>query len=336
MEAFERQALLWDEKAVLLRTRSHLEDHNYKFIPPEAFREWARTINPHEMVAWVEVESLSSDSRYLVPAEIVFLGDRPRNINPIFAVVTSNGCASGATLHEAQRHGIYEVIERHVVSKLEILNVAANAAQQELAKRIGLNIDHVMLPSAGASQLSVDMDGAAEELWSRLIKAGLSPTAIVTEVIGVGYMIGVFAVDSFDYNVHWINAGYAFRASAQDALISAIVEVAQTRATLRQGSREDYGLREKAPRWSVPKDPWFSRFEDHARLSDCPDYPELSISDLCKSAEDAFGSSLYMYQTEPILDCHAVRIFSPGAQNWHITGGLSSIKTQRPSFSKDL
>jgi ribosomal protein S12 methylthiotransferase accessory factor len=68
--------------------------------------------NPERVVEWVEAEALCKTGRVWVPAAGAYFLERPR-----LFVNNENGLASGNSLLEATLHALYEILERHLISK---------------------------------------------------------------------------------------------------------------------------------------------------------------------------------------------------------------------------
>jgi ribosomal protein S12 methylthiotransferase accessory factor len=167
------------------------------------------------MIEWVRGTRLPEGDEIWLPASAVYA--RPRS----FFRWSGNGLASGNHVTEATLHGLYELIERHVVS-----NTFADGA----------------FDPTGAEVVSLDSiaDGGAQELCARIADAGLWLVLIRLATPLRAHVFMSFLIDeSALVSATMVNVGYGAHGSAIVAATRAITEAAQSRLTYIHGSRED-------------------------------------------------------------------------------------------------
>lgn len=190
-------------------------------------RSSAAPLDPRRAMLWLEADDLLGAGTAWVPYELVsanYTVPRPPGAGCFQA--NSNGLASGNHPAEAVLHGLCEVIERDARTLWELSGPPAKAAR--------------MLDAA-----TIDDEGC-RALIARIAACGLQLHAWdVTSDVGVAAFVCQLldpADDAADPEV-----GSGCHPVRQIALLRALTEAAQARATYIAGSRDDY-----LARWYEP------------------------------------------------------------------------------------
>ena len=193
---------------------------------------------------------------------LVFNGRPPRwaGRSP-FEALTSNGLAAHTSPAAAVEAALCEVIERHSVSLLEV--VAAHGPYLRLAGvvfRLGLDPDVLSgFREDHTAATAIDPETvpmSARPVLASLRRAGLDVTIkrMTGDIDLPTY--GVAAAERTGIAEFLACAGYGTRLSHERALLAALLELAQTRATDLQGAREDVYLSEKSRIPALPRNHW--------------------------------------------------------------------------------
>ncbi|WP_034274384.1 YcaO-like family protein [Haloechinothrix halophila] len=332
MECLERSGALWSSGTPWVTDTLVSLERTHEVWSPDRFtyrrRDSVRTDDPQ---AWVEATKLTgTPGRVMVPADLCFNGRRPAEApaSP-FMLSTSNGLAASFDLDDALIHGLAEVIERDVVSCAEVR--ASHLGYRYLtaiAKRFGLSTSVL-----GGYEDNVDLaltiqhdslPGSAQEIAKRYEAAGLD---LVVKLLPNDFELpafGVAAVQQADLTRHLGCAGYAVRTSSASALDSALLELAQTRATDLQGAREDRHEVEKQRLDEAPTGHWLATPGARA-VSYSEQDVEPGLDGLLARCEQA-GLPDVAYVAFPAWPgISVVRVVVPDAETWHVTGGWSSL-----------
>ncbi|MBF0304579.1 MAG: YcaO-like family protein [Alphaproteobacteria bacterium] len=229
---------------------------------PEVF------VTDERRLPWVEAQSLTPEGgeggAVLVAACAAYL------VDPMVALPSTNGLASGNHLVEATLHALYELIERDAVTRLS---------------RGGLR-----LPKGESRLIDVDRlpEGPVAGLRDRLASAGVELVLIRVETAApVTTMWAVLLDPNSHHACSRINMGHGSHLTPTIAATRAITEAAQSRLTFIHGAREDLS-------------PDSYRFTPaHARLSGffqgrrgdlaLGDLPDLSTGDLVRDLARVLG-----------------------------------------------
>lgn len=207
---------------------------NYDFLsrihPVLPLRQYASMLNgaeppaDTEPIVWTSAYCIDLGVDVLAPAEALFYGLNARDYQtrPIFPG-SSNGLAGGDTLLHATLHGLYELVERHLL---------ASWVEQAPA----LRVDRL---------LHVDLQKFSVVRRLMTVAPGSSLAVFAVrhvEVAGLVYAHAVWAdEDGRTYN------GGACHHSPQNAIVRAVSEAQQSRTTWYSASREDHAFGEDEP-----------------------------------------------------------------------------------------
>lgn len=295
MEAFERYSA--ERKPEDETFTAHPEDCDG--LDPESLILPGSTDLKSEL-EWINAENLTGDEEVPVPANAVFHPyNPPKGCMSLFRSNT-NGLASGNAREEAIFHGLMEVIERDAWSLFE-------------ARR--------------GPKVEVDCSGTDNDIISGLLEkfhaAGVEVTLVdLTADTGVATVAAV-ADDTVLRDPALLTMGVGTHLDPEIAVIRALTEVAQSRATQIHGTREDtvraeFMRRAGYERMKRLNRHWFSEPEDTITLDEMEDLStrsfrgdlEITLRKLRESGlEDVFYVDLTRDVGVPV-----VRVIVPGLE----------------------
>jgi len=262
-ECVERIAAVWDIERVCETATQDLEAGGVLVLAPESFTEYHGEFTADTVLPWVRTETLADRRECWVPADRVFIGRRPSVVpGAAGSFTTTNGLAASNDIGSAISHAILELAERHVISCVEIQ--AADHAWTVLggmADRLGLDTGVLADrfredEDAAATVDPVTLPERAARLYAKFALAGV-PVVVkaVPNELGIPvYAAGALEQVSFDSFL--AAAGYAARFDPESAVVAALLELAQSRATDLQGAREDVDEVEKRRLLAPPRHNW--------------------------------------------------------------------------------
>lgn len=176
---------------------------------------WSPLLSERSLLEWLVVDDLLSGASTLVPYEAVAMDWTPRWWPPRQIHATSNGLASGNCWEEAVLHGLYELVERDVLTR---------AYSQESEDFYRLEHDR-HLPGSVQSVIS-----SVDELNGRIaIYASKTAESVFTATCNI-----------WTPNLHnEVCSGSSSSLSIDAALEGAVLEAGQSRLTRIVGTRDD-------------------------------------------------------------------------------------------------
>ncbi|MBF0335927.1 MAG: YcaO-like family protein [Alphaproteobacteria bacterium] len=221
MEAVEHAHSEWPPSAPRFASMAELAAEGTPFLPVDALpnRLPGLFMSDNRRLAWIEARNLTLDGdggAVLVTACAAHL------IDPIVALPSTNGLASGNHIVEATLHALYELIERDAVTRL-------GRGGLRLPKGLSRLIDLGGLP-----------EGPVAGLRDRLTAAGVELVLIRVETLApVTTMWAVLLDPDAQHACSRVNMGQGSHLSPTIAATRAITEAAQSRLTFIHGARED-------------------------------------------------------------------------------------------------
>lgn len=301
MEAFERySAEKQDTDSTTVATIEEISQKgNYIHpkslnLPKDFKKEQLNSIK----IEWSLCNDLISENQYYIPSNAIFHPyHSENNINSLFKSNT-NGLASGNILEESLLHGIFEVIERDAWSIFELthknysqinLNSIKNKLINDIINKFTSNGINIKL-----------MDFTAD------IKV---PT------------IAASADDTVTKDAGLLTLGMGTHLDPEVAVLRALSEVAQSRATQINGARED------TVRADFIREAGYERmkrinkyyFKQENETIDFADIENKSTTSITKDIEivknelisNDIKKILYVNLTRPELDINVVRVVIP-------------------------
>ena len=331
LEAVERTSALWDAARVVRGRAAALGP----VLTPELFSEWFPGYQPDKEMALVQARRVGDDEPVLVPADLAFAGRRPPIAGPRDAARgNSNGLACSTALDDALTRALLEVIERDAVSFADLRASALAASFLSSLRRLlglpeeggdgpGVHDDPSVAQTIGLASLPPLVAALVERFHAVGLQVTLkhipTPTGVPT--------IGAAAFERVSFGSVLATAGYASRFRVADAAVAALLELAQSRSTDLQGSREDCATSEKARLDEVPATHWMVRSDgDGVAMSDLDDAcADISVVELAERVR-ASGAHDVAYVEFPRYDgLTTARVLAPGVETWHATHGHSGL-----------
>lgn len=215
MEAFERySAEINEENTFQFESGTYSEMENAvnpkALILPTSLYEDDKT-----QLDWVKTMELTEEKEYLIPANAIYHPYMPLNGSALFKSNT-NGLASGNRIEEAVYHGITEVVERDAWSIFE--------AKKEPKSEVDCEtIENPMIKDMLSKFTQAEVD-------VRLLE--LTADVEITTIAAV-------SDDTVLKDPALLSLGVGTHLNPEVAVIRALTEVAQSRATQIHGTRED-------------------------------------------------------------------------------------------------
>lgn len=333
MECVERTSALWDAQQVIFGTKAQLARSGMVWSP-ELFTE-RNNYDERMTIAWARARHARDGSPVWVPAELVFQGvhDLPNDL-PVFRARTSNGLGAGVTREQAVSKALLEVMERDAVSCLHMqASHFGYAWLATIAKAAGIGFDSLRQFKDDTNRAPTldneSLPALAALMVKRFERAELS---VYVKQIPNDFGLPVFgavAVEYVDFNVVLAAAGYGAELNSEQAVCSALLELAQSRATDLQGAREDCGQGAKGRLVDAPQHHWLAtpgtvmtNFGDLV----FPTSDNQPTVDACLDRVASAGltdAAVYDFATYPGLS--VVRVLVPEIETWHPTQGHSRM-----------
>lgn len=308
MEGFERySAEKQDENTITgtiseISSKGNIIDIESLNLPKDFKKENIETIN----LEWNICHDLISKKDYYIPSNAIYhpyvLQDN--SCQNLFKSNT-NGLASGNSLEEAILHGIFEVIERDAWSIFELTH--KNSTQIDL-KSIESSVVNDALKKFSDNEINIKlMDLTAD------IKV---PT------------IAASADDTLLKDAGLLTLGMGTHLDPEVAVLRALTEVAQSRATQIHGAREDTVRADFArtagyERMKRINNHYFEDEENKIALSDIENKSTDSITEdinivLDELKKNEIEHVLYCDLTRPELNVNVVRVIIPTMELYSI------------------
>ena len=299
MEGFERYSgERQDSDESIVKTVNELDE---KYIDPKSLnlsKEFEKRDINEILLEWSRTHDLITDDDYLIPTNAIYHpythGD---DVESLFKSNT-NGLASGNILEEAILHGIFEVIERDAWSIFELTH--KNYSQ--------INLD------------TIESD-IVNETIDRFTSKGINIKLMdFTADIKVP-TIAASADDTITKDAGLLTLGIGTHLDPEVAILRALTEVAQSRATQINGAREDtvradFAREAGYERMKRINKFYFKQEEEQINLSDIENKSTTSIDEDLEIVKEELVSNeiehvLYYDLTRPELDVNVVRVIIP-------------------------
>ncbi len=304
MEGFERYSAEKQktDKTIISTTDELKQD----YIEPQSLNIPKET--KIDKIEWSKCYDLIDKKEYYVPSNAIF---HPYNYNNLFKSNT-NGLASGNTLNEAILHAIFEVIERDAWSIFELTK--KNSKQINLqsiqSKTINNILDKFQKQNIHIKLMDLTADIKIPTIAASSDDRQLKDPGLLT--LGIGTHL-----------------------DPEIAILRALTEVAQSRATQIQGSREDttradFIRKAGYQRMKKINKHYFNQQKQKINYKNIPNNSKDTINKNIKFTikqlqKNNIQHVLYYNLTRPELNINVVRVIIP-------TMELYSIDNTRPGY----
>ena len=301
MEGFERySAERQDIDETIIASLSEIEEFG-EYIDPKSLnlpKEFEKKDISDLSLEWSKSIDLISNREYYIPTNAIYHPYISKDDSQSLFKSNTNGLASGNILEEAILHGIFEVIERDAWSIFELTH--KNYAQIDI--------------SSIENEIIIDI---IEKFESKGIKIKLMDFTADIKIP----TIAASADDTITKDAGLLTLGMGTHLDPEVAILRALTEVAQSRATQINGAREDTVRADFAREAGYERMKRINKFyfrdeEEQIKLSDIENKSTSSITRDIEIVKDELVSNdiqkiLYSNLTRPELDVSVVRVVIP-------------------------
>ena len=301
MEGFERySAERQDCDETIIAKLSEIEEFG-EYVDPKSLnlpKEFEKKDISDLSLEWSKSIDLISNREYYIPTNAIYHPYISKDDSQSLFKSNTNGLASGNILEEAILHGIFEVIERDAWSIFELTH--KNYAQIDI--------------SSIENEIIIDI---IEKFESEGIKIKLMDFTADIKIP----TIAASADDTITKDAGLLTLGMGTHLDPEVAILRALTEVAQSRATQINGAREDTVRADFAREAGYERMKRINKFyfrdeEEQIKLSDIENKSTSSITRDIEIVKDELVSNdiqkiLYSNLTRPELDVSVVRVVIP-------------------------
>jgi ribosomal protein S12 methylthiotransferase accessory factor len=305
MEAFERYSAELQDNEKKNSFTCCLYEKSDEFIDPKSLILPPLPFDPQKKeLIWVKAVNVKDDEECLVPADAVYHPYNATNNINLFKSNT-NGLASGNKIEEAVFHGMTEVIERDAWSLFEI--------KRRKAPEISLEtIENPLI----------------KELLDKFSKAGVHVKLVDLTSDVEAATIAAVSDDTVLKDPALLTLGVGTHLDPEIAVMRALTEVAQSRATQIHGTREDttravFMRKAGYERMKRINKHWFGESEEVVDLDEIKNHAGKSFKEdikttlnLLKKAD--FDDVLFVDLTKPEIEIPVVRVIIPGMEVYSV------------------
>ncbi len=255
-------------------------------------------------IEWVKSVNLKDDNIVLVPANAVYHPYIPEKNVKLFQSNT-NGLASGNKLEEAVFHGIMEVVERDAWSIFESKRTSKPEINCE-------NTDNKIIK---------DILSMFKEVGVHVKLVNLTADVKITTVAAV-------SDDTVLKDPALLTLGVGTHLDPEVAVIRALTEVAQSRATQIHGTREDtiravFMRKAGYERMKRINSHWFGESDNIIDINELKNISRKSFKEDIETSKTllskcGFEDILYIDLTRPEIKIPVVRVLIPGMELYSV------------------
>lgn len=301
MEGFERYSAERQESDdIIIATVEEIGQHG-EFIDPKKLnlpKDIEKKGIENLSLEWSKSHDIISGNEYYIPTNAVFHPYTHDNSVQSLFKSNTNGLASGNILEEAILHGMLEVIERDAWSIFELTH--KNYAQIDI-ESIESEIIQDIIDKFESEGIKIKLMDFTADIKIPTIAASADDT--VTKDAGL------------------LTLGMGTHLDPEVAVLRALTEVAQSRATQINGAREDTVRADFAREAGYERMKRINRFyfkeeEEQIRLSDIENKSTSSITKDIEIVKDELIANdiekiLYVDLTRSEIDVNVVRVVIP-------------------------
>ena len=305
MESFERYSAELNEANRQNFVCGVFEDSAEEYINPNSLILPNLLFNPETSeMEWVKSTNIKNDNVVLVPANAVYHPYVPENTIKLFQSNT-NGLASGNKLEEAVFHGMMEVVERDAWSIFE--------SKREHKPEISCeNTDNEIIINILAMFRDVGINVKLIDLTADI---KITTVAAVSD-------------DTILKDPALLTLGVGTHLDPEVAVIRALTEVAQSRATQIHGTREDtvravFMRKAGYQRMKRINSHWFGESDRYVELNELKNASGKSFKEDIETSKKilskcGFEDILYVDLTRPEIEIPVVRVIIPGLELYSV------------------
>jgi thioglycine synthase len=305
MESFERYSAELNDENRQNFVCGIFEGSSEEYINPNSLILPNLLLDPETSeIEWVKSTNIKNDHVVLVPANAVYHPYVPKNTLKIFQSNT-NGLASGNKLEEAVFHGMMEVVERDAWSIFE--------SKREQKPEISCeNTDN---------EIILNILAMFKEVGINVKLIDLTADIKITTVAAV-------SDDTILKDPALLTLGVGTHLDPEVAVIRALTEVAQSRATQIHGTREDtvravFMRKAGYQRMKRINSHWFGESERTVDLNELENASGKSFKEDIETSKKllskcGFEDILYVDLTRPEIEIPVVRVLIPGMELYSV------------------
>jgi thioglycine synthase len=305
MESFERYSAELNGENRQNFVCGVFEGSSEEYINPNSLILPNLLVDPETSeMEWVKSTNIKNDHVVLVPANAVYHPYVPENTIKIFQSNT-NGLASGNKLEEAVFHGMMEVVERDAWSIFE--------SKREQKPEINCeNTDN---------EIILNILAMFKEVGINVKLIDLTADIKITTVAAV-------SDDTILKDPALLTLGVGTHLDPEVAVIRALTEVAQSRATQIHGTREDtvravFMRKAGYQRMKRINSHWFGESERSVELNELKNVSGKSFKEDIETSRKllskcGFEDILYVDLTRPEIEIPVVRVLIPGMELYSV------------------
>lgn len=301
MEGFERYSAERQETdESIICNLTEIEEYG-EYIDPKTLNlpnEFEKKDISGFKLEWSKCKDIISNKEYYIPTNAIFHPYLQKETSKSLFKSNTNGLASGNILEEAILHGMFEVIERDAWSIFELTH--KNYAQ--------INIDSI------ESEIIKDIIGKFENEGIKIKLMDFTADIKIPT-------IAASADDTVTKDAGLLTLGIGTHLDPEVAILRALTEVAQSRATQINGAREDTVRADFAREAGYERMKRINKFyfkdeEEQIKLSDIENKSTSSITEDIEIVKNELIANdikqiLYSNLTRPELDVSVVRVVIP-------------------------
>jgi thioglycine synthase len=305
MESFERYSAELNDDHRQNFVRGIFKDSVDEYINPNSLILPNLLFDPQTSeMEWVRSTNLKDDQVVLVPANAVYHPYNPENTVKIFQSNT-NGLASGNRIEEAVFHGMMEVIERDAWSIFE----------SKRDQKTEINCENT------DNEIIINILNMFKEVGIEVKLVDLTADIKITTVAAV-------SDDTILKDPALLTLGVGTHLDPEIAVIRALTEVAQSRATQIHGTREDtvravFMRKAGYQRMKRINSHWYGESDKSIELNELKNVSGRSFKEDIETTKELLGNCgfediLFVDLTRPEIEIPVVRVLIPGMELYSV------------------
>lgn len=305
MEGFERYSAEKQESdETIIATVDEIKDKG-EYIDPKTLNLNDKIDLKDMVLEWSLATDIISEKEYYIPSNAIYHPYIPPKGTDTLFKGNTNGLASGNILKEAILHGIFEVVERDAWSIFELTK--KNSAQIDLKTIENKNINS-LLTKFEENNIKIHLFDLTADINIPTIAASADDTVLKDPGL--------------------LSLGVGTHLNPEIAVLRALTEVAQSRATQIQGSREDttradFMRKAGYERMKKINKHYFDEHEDKINFDNIEDKSSNYIDEDLNIAKEEIQKAnidkiLYKDLTRPEIGVNVVRVIIPTMELYSI------------------